>query len=376
MIFVFSPSQTEYSTHFGTGKAFCILEIARYFNRVPSQYNITNMAKLLKRDYRDQLDIDIFKSVLDELMECYRQALHAVELLPGHGAVPINELHSEISKTIKVKGKKVLRISKRKIIKPDWASSRFAVRSIARMYLRSHIRSKLGTIANRLEIEYLGYRHNETNASERLDTIIKKLRDYNERFATKKSVLPKLAGWLWAIFAPLFTTYLSRFVLPHLEVSMNGILVQIATYMILLGLMVGLPLYFLVVLGGFRWKRLILLGQTGDVDVKLAAFLRWTRAPLANAYQSENRVFEILSFPKPREFPWDQVLSPDKVWAAFLSFSMLLILLATLITVNQSNWVALLIIMALTFFSVWVLSHFFWNPISKTMKQRIQSSTC
>jgi hypothetical protein len=57
-----------------------------------------------------------------------------------------------------------------------------------------------------------------------------------------------------------------------------------------------MPLLRLGAIGGFRWKRLILLGQTGDmgIDPVTNAILWWTLAPQANTYQSENRYVQYL----------------------------------------------------------------------------------
>jgi hypothetical protein len=59
-------------------------------------------------------------------------------------------------------------------------------------------------------------------------------------------------------------------------------LVYIATYLLGFVLFVWAPLYLCLALGGFRWKRLILLGQTGDMNIYVPnVVLRWVRGPQA-----------------------------------------------------------------------------------------------
>jgi hypothetical protein len=327
----------------------------------------------LKQDCAKPLDINAIEISLDELMEHYRQALRAVELLPVHGRVPDREYLIEIAQSVGPALSRIGRLrtslSQARVRHADWISNRFAVRSLARMFLRSHIRSKLRYIADRLEVERLASGHIDENILKRLNVVIKKLRDFDKRLAPRRLEWLKWLGWVWGILATLLPPYLTTFVTPILtKISVAEVLVYFVIYLLYLVLLVSFPLFTYVVLGGFRWKRLILLGQTGDVNIDIAAnaVLRWISAPLTNTYQSENRFFETLCLPKPSEFPWDLVLSPGTVWLGPLALSFFIFALAA----AKPGWSIIITIVLLFLFFFCIVAII--RPILRVMRERAQ----
>ena len=330
----------------------------------------------MKKDSAKQLDINAIETALDELLECYRQAIRAAEFLPAHGHVPDREYLVEIAQPAGPTQSRIGRLRtsllQTRTRHADWISSRFAVRSLARMFLRSHIQSKLRAIADRLEVERLASGRMDAHALKQLDIVIGELLDYDKRLFHRRTGWLKLPGWMWAIAAPLLTTYLSTLVIPSLEVTVAGVLGLLVTYLLLIAIMVWAPLFVWGALGGFRWKRLILLGQTGDVNIDVAtnAVLRWAPAPQANTYKSENRLFEILGLPKPSEFPWDLVLSPRTVLLGPLALAALILALAFSISAAKPGWPILIAVVVLLFVFFFCLRSTV-RPISRAMRERV-----
>jgi len=329
----------------------------------------------LKRDVGKPLGIDAIETALHELLEHYRQALCAAELLPAFGPVPKKEFLAEIAQPLSSTQSRIarlwtplLRIRNRHA---DWVSSRFAIRFLVRMFLCSHIRSKLRTVADRLETEWLAIGDMDANTRKRLDTLIRELRTFDERLPHGSTKWLKSLGWLWAIVAPLLTTYLSTFVIANHRAVVAGILVRLGTYLLMFALMVVFPLSTFGALGGFRWKRLILVGQTGDVNTDVAAVLCWAPSPLANTYQSENRLFETLGMPKPSEFPWDRVLLPQTLLLAALSLAFLVLAIAISISATKSAW-PMIVAIVLVFVSFFCLRCIL-RAISTAIRERVKS---
>ncbi|MCJ7575176.1 MAG: hypothetical protein MUO80_00560 [Dehalococcoidia bacterium] len=313
----------------------------------------------LALDPAKSLDINAIEPALDNLLEHYRQALRAVELLPGHGRVPNNELIVQIGRPVDTKRRRLL-----------------AVRRLARMFLRSHIRSKLRTITDRLEVERLASGHMDVNTLKRLDDIIGKLRDYDKSVFQRRTFWSELPGWLWPVAAPILFTALYKY-LATLTVTAAGVLVYIAIYLLFFVAFVWFPLYLYLALGGFRWKRLILLGQIGDVNIDIVpnAILRWMRGPQANTYESENSFFATLGLPKPDEFPWDRVLEPPLFLSSALVLSFFMVALAVSIPAKEFSWPLLIIDVIFIAFLLLYL-RFIVRPISRDMRGRKQRQAC
>lgn len=325
-------------------------------------------------------NIDAIESDLDKLLEDYRLALRAVELLPSYGIVPANEFQASIAALIPKSAKRrsarikvaVLRYGNRHA---DLATSRFAIRSVARMFLRSHVRTKLRLFADRLEVERLAYTRLNDVQQKRLDNLIQRLRDYDYRLAPRKSNWLNVFGWIWGIVAPIVITYLSTLVIhPSTHITPGEVLIYIATYLMALAIIVQWPLFIFGVEGGFRWKRLILLGQSGEVNMDISAFIRWTKSPQANAYVSEYHLFQTLGISKPIEFPWDLVLSPLTVLGIPLALAFFIIGIAISIPMKGLSWVELI---PFAFVAIgFVILFRVLRPIFKSIRRRQQNGVC
>lgn len=322
-------------------------------------------------------DIKLIETSLDRLLECYRQALRAVELLPAHGGVPRGQLVVQIVQpnNTAVRGFKRLRTSwsQNRIRNADWFRYRFAVRPLARMFLGSHVRSKLRSIADRLEVERLAIGHMNKNEIKQLDTVIENLRYFDNRLSPRRTGWFKWFAGIWAIIAPLLTAYLTTSGLLNItKIADAGNLASFLLYFGYSVLLVSFPLFFYFGLGAFRWKRLILLGQIGDINIEIAdnAVLRWTLAPQTNTYEYENQFFESLGLPKPREFPWDAVISPIVVLLIPLAMSFFIFALLF----AKPGWFLLVSVVFLALFSLCLI--FIIRPILKTRKFREQRGSC
>jgi hypothetical protein len=334
----------------------------------------------LTQDPAKPLDINAIEAALDQLLEHYRQALRAVELLPTYGRVPNREYLVEITPPV---GQTRSRRSRSRTPSlpartryADWVRSHFAVRSLARMFLRSHIRSKLRAIADHLEVERFASGHMDANTPKRLDDMIIKLRAYYKRLTQRTTLWVRLPGWIWVIAAPVLTTYLGTLVIPSIKITAAAVFVYIATYLLVFVMLVYAPVFYLGALGGFRWKRLILLGQTGDVNIDITtnAVLRWVPAPQENTYESENRFFSTLGLPKSDEFPWDLVLAPHRLLLAALALSFFLLALAFAISTMELGWPILIAVGLLVAFFFCLRS--ILRPIFRAMRERRLRSAC
>lgn len=334
----------------------------------------------MTQDPAKPLDIEAIETALDELLEHYRQALRAVELLPTCARVPNSEYLVEITPPADQPQSRISRLRtsllQARTRHVDWIRSRFAVRPLARMFLRSHIRSKLRTIANHLEIERFASGHMDANTSKRLDDIITKLRDYDKRLAQRRTFWLRLPGWMVAVAAPVLTAYLGTSVIPSLEVTAGKVLGYIALYLLVIVSLAWAPLSLFGALGGFRWKRLILMGQDGDVNIDVAtnAVLRWGLAPQANTYKSENHFFGTLGLPKSNEFPWDLVLAPDVILSAALALAFFMIALAIFISATEPSWPILIAVGLLAMF--FLCLYFIQRKTFRAMRERKQRGAC
>ena len=337
------------------------------------------MGSALKHDPGKSLDIDAIEAAMGELLEHYRQALRAAERLPVFGPVPATEFLAEIASPVSSKQGRINRLRtsllQTRTRHADWFRIRFAVRSLVRTFLRSHIRSKLCAFADRLEVERLASAHMDANTLKRLDIVIEEVRNINERLALRSTKWLKLMGWIWAIVAPLLITYFRALVVPNSGSVVPIILVYLATYLLLFASLVWAPLFIIGALGGFRWKRLILVGQIGDVNIDIAtdAVLRWMSAPQVNTYQSENRLFETIGLPKPSEYPWDLVLSPVTILLAALTLATFIMAWAFSIPATKLDW-PILIAFVMLFVSFFCLRCML-RPILRAMRERVLRGT-
>jgi len=315
------------------------------------------------------------QAVINELLEAYRQALLSTDSLPAFGPVPRLEFQANIAWSINtdhnLKSHLKNTATSFRNRHADWVTHRVAFRWLVKQFLLSHIRSKLKTLLDRLEIERLGHGYMDTNTSRKLDAIIADLRDFRKRLAPINVTLLNIFGGVWTLVAPLLSVYFSHIIGGQRSFSSTSLMV-FANYLLLISMLTWPILSTVGALGGFRWKRLILLGRTGDVDVSLSAFIRWTKAPTTNTYQLETRLFQIIGLPKPIEFPWDTVLSPDKVLMFALSLALFIWSIAIFIQIavsNKLNW-SLLIFLVFFGSSIFLFKHFLFDPIVRTKRER------
>jgi hypothetical protein len=285
----------------------------------------------VKREPEKQLDLEKFEIVLDELLINYRNAIRAAECLPG--TIPSDEFILEPAQ------------NKGKSKKPggDWYHSRRAIGSIAKIFVKSHVRHNLSIIADKLEVERLAKRDLGSDNQKRLDNIIRELKDFENRLSPKRPGWWKSLGWIWAIVAPVVVLLIQGWIVSTHHITPSLILINIAIGVMLLAILIYIPLYCWGALWGYRWKRLILVGQTGDINAEFesSAVLRWLGAPRANTYQSENQLYEVLGLPKPLEFPWDMAFSPLTVMGLASLLAFFLFGLAWLIPQKNFSWIDL-----------------------------------
>lgn len=302
------------------------------------------------------LDINAVEAALDELLEHYRQALRAVELLPAWGYVQNRGYFVEITPPF------------------SQTMSHFVVRRLVRMFLRSHIRSKLRAIADHLEVERFASGHMDANTSKRLSDIVRRVRAYDKCLAQRRTLLLGLLGWIWPVAVPVLATYLTTLVIPSLRIV--GVLAYTAIGLLYFAATAWFPLYIVVGSGGFDGKRLILLGQTGyiNTDIATGAALHLVPMPEANTYEYENRFFGTLGLLKPEEFPWDIMLAPPALMSIALALAFFLLALAFLPAATEPNLAALAAV-ALFIAAVFCV-YFVRRLIGREMRRRRERSAC
>jgi len=283
------------------------------------------------------IDLDSLEANLETLMKCYRDALRFVERLPRLGRVRVEYLNEKRNGT----PHNWITNGINRLAKP---SNRWVARSLTRLFLEAHIRSKLEEIIRFLRIEgALEIKESETNKRAKriksliapLDELQKALFSWKQRGAifARLPFLPVVI----ALATPFLASYtgidfsstkdVAKSVLARTQAG--GLTRSIVLAAILLGELYML-LAPLVTSLGFRIKRAILAG--GTTEWRLfddPEYIRWLEFPTINAYQIENQVFTTIDIPKPREFPLDFVL-------AFLPFYIFLsTVLYSTVAINQ-----------------------------------------
>ncbi len=309
---------------------------------------------------------------MNELLELYRQALRSVEFLPTLGSVPSDEFLTDIPKPVFAKQNLIRHFKasyiQARIHNADWFKYRFAIRWLVRIFIHSHIRSKLRNIITFLEVERLASRSMNEDTRDQLEDAIAELRKFVEYPGYRNIRWLKLFTWMWTFASPILPIYIS-YVLSNSS-TVIAILSGSITFLLIFILLVWAPLYLVVVLGGFRWKRLILVGQAGDVNIDIAsnASLCWAIAPQANVYLSENRLYQVIGLPKPLEFPWDLILSPVSLFFSGLAISFLVLSVIVIIPAQQFDWRMVLSIVFLLLFILMI--RFIVQPINRTKRVR------
>jgi hypothetical protein len=212
----------------------------------------------------------------------------------------------------------------------------------------------------------------DANTLKRLDETIKRLRDYDHYLARGRIFGPKLQQWIWRLWpvaAPVLFTYLTTLVFPSLRIT------ELWAYIVAYGLYSVVLLWFVlfpyVGEGGFRWKRLILLGPAGDIDVRRPNMvLRWVPAPRANTYEAENRFFQTLGVPKPDEFPWDYAFMPQVFLLTPLALVLFVLAINIAIHTREPSWSILVgfVLFAASCFSIYCIM----RSLSRVKRDRRQ----
>jgi hypothetical protein len=270
------------------------------------------------------VDLDVLETHLETLMKCYRDSLRFVEVLPGFGRVRV-EYPDDKSPKRKGIAQALYRVTN--------PGHRFVVRSLVRLFVEAHIRTRLETLVRLLRIEAsASIKDSESNArAKKLKALIAPLDDLQKALFSWKQ-----RGALFARFPllPVLIALATPFLAGYTGINFSGaksigesimtkaqsggLTRSLAVAAILLGELYMLLAPALTSLG-FRIKRAILAG--GKSVWRLfdePEHIRWVSFPTTNAYQIENKVFEVIAVPKPKEFPLDFVMG-------FLPFYVLII---------------------------------------------------
>lgn len=256
------------------------------------------------------VDLDKLEMRLEKLMESYRDALKYVEHLPSIGRVGV-KYHEEKQSTDQ-------RCERGGVSRVRNPSHRWVARSLVRLFMESHIKSKLEVIIRYLRIERsVCIKEPESNnRAKKLNTYINQLDEFKKtlfNWNQPVTVVAK-APWLPAVIA-LATPVLVQLIgissgLLHTLIVLGVILLEM--YMFLS----PLPLRL-----GFRVKRAIFAeGKTlRGLFEDSAELITWVNFPRTNIYQVEDQVFEVIGVPKPKEFPLDVVMGFTPLVAFFLT---------------------------------------------------------
>jgi len=214
----------------------------------------------------------------------------------------------------------------------------------------------------------------DANTSKRLGDIIRKLRAYDKCLTQRRTLWLRLLGWILPPAASGLFAYLTTVVIPSLGLA--AFFGYIITGLLLFASLAWFPLFVFVGSGAFSWKRLILLGQVGDVYINITTntVLHWVPMPQANTYESENRFFGILGLPKPDEFPWDIVLTPPVFLSTALALVFLMLALYIGFSAKEFGWPMLIAVILLVMF--FFCLDFILRSISRAKRERRQRNAC
>jgi hypothetical protein len=275
--------------------------------------SMTSVANILH-----PMNLDALETQLAILMKGYRDSLRFVEGLPGLGRVPVE--YPEEKQTARANRGWIVRAVSR-VSNPR---HRWVARPLARLFVEAHIRMRLEVIIRLLRIEAsASIEDPESNARAKklksliapLDELQKALFSWKQRGAlfARIPILPVLI----AVATPFVARYTGidlsgakSIAESTIERAQSGGLTR---SLVLAAILLG-ELYMIcapaITSLGFRVKRAILEGGTTvwrlfDVPERIT----WGNFPTTNIYQVENRVFDVIAVPKPREFPLDLVMS-------------------------------------------------------------------
>ena len=287
---------------------------------------------------------------LGSLMANYRDALRIVTRLPRIGRLETTLSNSQRQRR------------------------RWVIRPFVRIFVESHIRSKVNAIVAVLRIEASPLIDDANDDSKKIESWTRQLRELSKM----------LRGWagsfglltrapLMAAFLPLFGAVLTQlvginisgwdaFVSSVAKLGQSASRASIVAFLELLALLL-LYVYILfsaVVVGfGFRCKRAIFSGGKTEPDLFRRDIFTtdqrveiWRQIPETNIYHAENEVFETLRIKKPIEFPLDIVASVTPYFVLVVAIVIAAWLLLTLRTGHLPSFSQFLILLVFLFLVV------------------------
>lgn len=357
------------------------------------------------------VDLDELETRLEKLMESYRDALKYVEHLPSIGRVSISTGEVDVDRIQVLQGiakksgidtshelekpgyaieydkekqsadvradnvdKKLFKKSKflasRAILKLSYPSHTWVARSLVRLFVESHIRSKLEVIIRYLRIETSAcIKEPESNErAKKLKSYINQLDEFKKTLSgwNQPGKVVVEAPWLPAVIAlatPALFQLIGKDTTVQLSLHALAALGLLLLYMYML--LSPLPIHL-----GFRVKRAIFVEGKTKIRgyFRKHKLIKWVGFPKTNIYQLEDQVFEVIGVPKPREFPLDFVM-------AFLPFYFFLTAIVILEeAVNQliSGTLELWSIFAFVVFWAMAGQYFRWarNEVRQRKKQK------
>ncbi len=270
------------------------------------------------------IDLDQLEMNLETLIESYRGALKHVERLPSFGRINIEYDDQSIDQN---RQRGLIRHVYEKLSDPY---HRWVAKSLVRLFVRSHIKSKLKEINRCLRVESLRL-IKDTESAKRA----KKLKSYIsqlDKFDEELSLGLNLPGMfiVRAQWFPPFIAFITPILTKLIGIDFSSIkafeqsTIQVVspsisshTIVLLLVLFIEIYVFFLspsINNLGFRVKRAIFSGgktESWDLfeEYSKPMLIKWLSFPDTNVYRSENQVFDVLGFPKSKEFPLDFVTS-------------------------------------------------------------------
>lgn len=244
---------------------------------------------------------------------------------------------------------------------------RWVIRPFARVFVESHIRSRINVIVRILKVELI--RLTDNDDAKRLQTWTKRMSDVKRMLPgwtgfygllAKAPVIPILFPILGAAISRLLGVDFSgagEFTTSTMKLAQSGNWQTIFRALLVLAMLLVYVymLFSAIVVGiGFRFKRAIFAGGSTFPDVldrlvfdRVWRVEKWKDLPETNIYHVENEVFDAFRVPKPREFPLDLVASTRP----YLVFAITIFVTVGLKTAGSISWQQVVFMLALWFAS-------------------------
>ncbi len=270
-----------------------------------------------------QVDIDLLKPQLTQLIAAYHDALKFVEQQPFR----IGRLTYEIkvgSADSKPEDRTPLNPQSESTIERQWVVPRFA-----RLFIESHIHNRLCSILRQLHIEQLVLTDEKDKRQAQIKGIVEQLEKnqamlFNwgrlRKFVSASSVFPTLLAILTPILPSqtgLNISSISDFMssaISLVESSGEQPLLSFIYSILYLLLIVYVLIVPITIQYGFHFRRAILSGgctfdspASNRKDYELRV---WQNFPSVNIYRLETDIFQLLGIRKNTEFPLDLTIAP------------------------------------------------------------------